>query len=283
MPDPLRTISDSDPPSRLPDRAARIEQLLLAGLDHYVAGRYEQAIDTWTRVTFLDRQHAKARAYVERARSALAEQQRESDELLHRGVDAFDRGETQIALELLTKAIDRVGPDEMASALLDRLHRLRGGVSETAPTAAPVVAERRSPEVTTGSSRPPWTFVVMGAAALVGVAAIVVAGLLIQEWSVEDRAPFEYGLVVQEEAPPVIGGADVAVVRARRLLAEDQPQAALTVLESVRFVDPSHGDVPALRAEAQRRLLTALPGVPTSITPPASAKVRSPSSSAKSP
>ena len=32
------------------DRDAKIEQLLLAGLDHYFSGRYEQAIDVWTRV-----------------------------------------------------------------------------------------------------------------------------------------------------------------------------------------------------------------------------------------
>ena len=36
------------------DRESRIEQLLLAGLDQYFAGRYEQAIDVWTRVAFLD-------------------------------------------------------------------------------------------------------------------------------------------------------------------------------------------------------------------------------------
>ena len=37
---------------------------------------YEQAIHVWTRVLFLDRGHARARAYIERARSALAERQR---------------------------------------------------------------------------------------------------------------------------------------------------------------------------------------------------------------
>ena len=68
------------------DRDAKIEQLLLVGLDHYFAARYEQAINVWTRALFLDRSHARARAYIERARSALAERQRESEELLQNGV-----------------------------------------------------------------------------------------------------------------------------------------------------------------------------------------------------
>ena len=50
---------------------------------------YEHAINVWTRALFLDRSHARARAYIERARSALAERQRESEELLQNGVAAF--------------------------------------------------------------------------------------------------------------------------------------------------------------------------------------------------
>src|SRR5690242_20881899 len=55
------------------DRDAKIEQLLLIGLDHYFAAQYQQAINVWTRALFLDRSHARARAYIERARSAMAE------------------------------------------------------------------------------------------------------------------------------------------------------------------------------------------------------------------
>src|SRR5262249_29755097 len=64
----------------LVDRDAKIEQLLLTGLDHYFAAQYQQAINVWTRALFLDRSHARARAYIERARSAMAERQREAEE-----------------------------------------------------------------------------------------------------------------------------------------------------------------------------------------------------------
>src|ERR1700736_6610500 len=75
------------------DRNAKIEELLLVGLDHYFTAQYEDAIHVWTRALFLDRSHPRARAYIERARSALAERQRESEELLQNGLAAFRRGE----------------------------------------------------------------------------------------------------------------------------------------------------------------------------------------------
>ena len=49
---------------------ARIEHLLVTGLDHYFADEFEAAINLWTRVLFLDRNHDRARAYIDRARSA---------------------------------------------------------------------------------------------------------------------------------------------------------------------------------------------------------------------
>ena len=57
---------------------------------HYFRGRFERAIDVWTRVLFLDRSHARARAYIDRARAAVAERVRESEALLHAGVEVCD-------------------------------------------------------------------------------------------------------------------------------------------------------------------------------------------------
>src|ERR1700760_425727 len=123
MSDPLRTDGSrahADVASE-PDRDAKIEQLLLVGLDHYFAARYELAINVWTRALFLDRSHARARAYIERARSALAERQREGDELLQNGVAAFQRGDAHEARRLLKQAIGTGAPTEDALAILNRL------------------------------------------------------------------------------------------------------------------------------------------------------------------
>src|SRR5437867_6081293 len=137
MSDPLRT-DGLHAQGEAADRDAKIEQLLLVGLDHYFAARYELAINVWTRALFLDRNHARARAYIERARSALAERQRESEELLHNGVAAFDRGESGEARRLLEAAISQGAPPDEALAILDRLNRL-----EQSSRLAQVEADRK--------------------------------------------------------------------------------------------------------------------------------------------
>src|SRR5437660_7352242 len=125
MSDPLRTDGsralDSAPDG---DRDAKIEQLLLAGLDHYFAAQYEQAINIWTRALFIDRNHARARAYIERARRAQAERQRESEELLHHGAVAYRRGEGREARRLLQAAVDAGAPFEDTFPMLERLNQL---------------------------------------------------------------------------------------------------------------------------------------------------------------
>src|SRR5438094_729508 len=165
MSDPLRTdgtrARDGAP---APDRDAKIEQLLLVGLDHYFAARYELAINVWTRALFLDRSHPRARAYIERARSALAERQRESEELLQKGVAAFNRGdgdEESIArarslaasghLHEALSSLDAVRPTDPQKAEADRLRAdiQRQLLALTPPPgAAPAgrdTGERRNP------------------------------------------------------------------------------------------------------------------------------------------
>src|SRR6476469_2661560 len=109
---------DSAVSSQGNDRDAKIEQLLLVGLDHYFAAQYEAAINVWTRALFLDRSHPRARAYIERARSALAERQRESEELLQKGVAAVHHGDGAEARRLLLAAIEGGAPSEEALAVL---------------------------------------------------------------------------------------------------------------------------------------------------------------------
>src|SRR5213594_2168688 len=135
------------------DRDAKIEQLLLVGLDHYFAAQYQQAINVWTRALFLDRSHARARAYIERARSALAERQRESEELLQNGVAAFHRGDGEEARRLLQAAIDGGAPSEEALAVLERLNRLETAVTPAATTRSGRALRGRVPPASPGPRR----------------------------------------------------------------------------------------------------------------------------------
>src|ERR1700730_3770748 len=121
-----RLVSDA---ASAGDRDGTPEQLRLVGLDHYCAAQYEQAINVWTRVLFLDRNHARARAYIERARRALAEPQRESGQLLQCGLAAFGRGDGDEARRLLQAAVNHGAPPDEALAVLDRLNRLERGAA----------------------------------------------------------------------------------------------------------------------------------------------------------
>ena len=117
-----------------------MESLLVEGLDRYFLGRHEEAVHIWTRVLFLDRSHPRARAYIDRARTALAERQRRSEELLHASQALLEQGRTSAARQLLTEAIAATGDDERASALRMRLDRV-----ERAQTRLPIRdADRKS-------------------------------------------------------------------------------------------------------------------------------------------
>src|SRR5262245_56543125 len=278
MSDRMRT----DPLPVEPDRDAKIEQLLLVGLDHYFASEFEQAINVWTRALFLDRSHPRARAYIDRARSALAERQRESEELLQNGVAAFQRGEADEARRLLQAAIDGGAPSEEALAVLERLNRL-----ETA--ASPIPAKRFDRLPRSGATlssaaarRSPVWRAVLGVVAL---SALLAAGAFVASRSgVDLRSVFGIrsvlaltGEFASPETPvPTAIAREVTLVlprrgemiltNARALMAGGHFREALTALDTVRPTDPQRGVADRLRAEIQQQLiaLTTLPAVPAS-------------------
>jgi hypothetical protein len=260
MSDPLRTDGsralESAPD---PHRDAKIEQLLLAGLDHYFAGQYDQAINVWTRALFFDRGHARARAYIERARSALAERQRQSDELLQTGVAAFHRGDSEEARRLLQAAIDAGAPPEDALAFLERLNRLDS--VRTKPSRS---RRGRRPftlgvERTGAGSSLRWVVV---AASVVIVGAAGVAG--VAYWNRIDwrslaawpQAPAGAPLAPPpREMPPLPRRGELALSKATRLAAGGHLRDALAALDAIRPTDAQKAAADRLRADIQRQLL----------------------------
>jgi hypothetical protein len=268
MSDPLRTDSPREPhPATEAERDAKIEQLLLAGLDHYFAGEYEQAINVWTRALFLDRSHARARAYIERARSALAEKQRQSEELLQSGVAAFERGEGDEARRLIHEAMVQGAPSDEALAVLDRLNRLEHG--QAAPAAAAAHADRapaRDAMIAPLSRRA----IIAAAAFVLAVGASVYIALNSRPaWRrlIDLPDPTAAGATTPPlaDAPlPLPRRGAIAIDRARRLMLGGRLRDALTLLEQVRPTDPEKADADQLRAEIQKQLigLAALPPPP---------------------
>jgi tetratricopeptide (TPR) repeat protein len=232
---------------------SRIEELLLAGLDHYFSGQHELAIGVWTRVLFLDRNHARARAYIERARTALAERQREGDELLHAGLAAFTRGDAGDARRLLTSAVERGARPEEAQAALERLDRL------TPPEPAPVARRR-----TLGGGMLTAERRGLSAATLLLVLAIGLASgaLFMMAWSSgalpwSEPAPVAAEVRATSEPLPVPSASEAALARASAWYQSGRLRDALAVLDGIRPGDPLRPPADELRAIIQQRLLEA--------------------------
>jgi len=272
MTDALRSDRSGESPDR--ERDARIEQLLLSGLDHYFAGQHELAISVWTRVLFLDRGHARARAYIERARSALSERQREGEELLHEGVAALNRGERAIARQLLTSAVERAPSDDQALALLHRLDRLDAA---SAPLGAPVVTrgpgvphhESTLPDARRSGSRFAW----ITTGLLAGIAIAVSGGSYL--WIAGD--PFELNVThttppsIAEDPLPVPSGCEIRLLRARGLFQKGRLREAWAELEPGDPDERHRAAMDELRSAIQRQLLAAAAQAPPSdgvVSPP---------------
>jgi hypothetical protein len=262
MSDPLR--QDESALSTETGRNTRIEELLLAGLDHYFKGQHELAINVWTRVLFLDRSHARARAYIERARSAIAERQREGEELLQTGAAAFQRGDAAGARRLLTSAVERgVSPDE-ALALLDRLDRLAPG-DESRPTGRDLRPSRRAVEPV-GTAPASGTHILT--LLLVLAIGLTLGALVMIYWnawvpvSVARTPVATSGIRAVEPPLPVPPAAEVAIARAHALQANGKLRDALAALDAIRPGDSLQPQADELRTLIQHQLLEAARATP---------------------
>jgi hypothetical protein len=267
--DPLR--SDLRPAEALagPERDARIEQLLLAGLDEYFAHRYEHAINLWTRVLFLDRQHDRARAYIERARRAQAERQRESEAALHQAVDAFHAGDVARARALVGDALDHGASLDDAHGMLDRIERLastnvpRLQGSKVAGFQGSRVPRLEAKVAVAGAAdarpRRGWSAAVLLIAAAIGVLLVGVWGLAVPEpsaWSIFSAPSSTVSRVPWTADPlPLAQASEFHLSRARAFAASGWLRDALTALDRIPLADPLRRDADRLRADVQRELL----------------------------
>ena len=258
MTDSLRSPRLSQP-ADVHEREARIEEFLLAGLDHACAEHYDLAINVWTRVLFIDRGHARARAYIERARSAIAERQRKGDELLHTGTVALDRGDARGARLLVSSAVEHGASADEALALMARIDRLESAVNATMPLAGDTISHAAAGAPAAAvprGARLKWITVgvlggvVLGAAML----AIVLQGSLTASlFGSRDQLP-----VSTLNAPlPVPSTAEVALTRGEALFARGHLHEALALLADIPEGDPHRPRADELVATIQRQLLAA--------------------------
>ena len=258
MSEPLRYEPAPTGPSSDEERDALIERLLLAGLDQYFAGKHEQAINVWTRVAFLEGPNGRARAYIERARGALAERQRRSDELVDTGVAAYHAGDLQAARDMLNRALDEGGANETALVFLQRLSRLEAAVKAPhEPVAARRLFTRARQPGSPRVDRTNWFTTIL--ASLTVVAAILTAAQPIASWLAEEVAPPALLAPRAAEALPIVRGSETLLARARELYADGRLRDALRLLDEIGIADPLRPEADRLETAVQRDLLATVP------------------------
>ena len=260
--DPLRDeslASRSSPADG--DPVVKVERLLLTGLDHYFREDHERAIDLWTRVLFLDRSHPRARAYIERARAALAERMRESEALLHSGAEALRHGKVSEARELLSSAVEHGGGRDEALTLLERLNRLEtaAGRSEELDQrrSERLPRDRRRKERDSGVRRPVRVvpLVALFVALAAGLYAVASWDRLESLFVITRPLPSVTGPVLSRSPLIVPSRADLIVSGTEQLLSEGDAREALRLLATVEPGDPRGGEADGLRGIIQRSLL----------------------------
>lgn len=236
------TSSTSAPPpapSSLPDdQAVRIDQLLTAGLDDYFASRYERAVQVWSRVFFLDRSNARARAYIERARSAIAERQRLAEA-------ATAAAEAEPPREWRS---DEAAADARAGADGSGVLVVNGALAaRLAPaTAPPVATPEAAASAATRRARIAHGVLVAAAGVLLFVAGYTVAARdRLAEWvsGVSSRRP---------SMPAEVPASTLALDAARQALAARRYDDARRALSRIPPGDPLRPDADRLLAQLQR-------------------------------
>lgn len=231
------------PPSQPPapsDRESRIDELLMAGLDEYFAGRYERAVQVWSRVYFLDRAHPRARAYIDRARGAIAERQREAEA----GVAGRDESLESRDATLLRLADAGTPPPAVVGSLAAQPRPAAD--PDDLPSAAASIPRVRSQRA--GHIAHALLFVVAGV--LLFVAGYMVAARDdLAEWWL-GRTPA--AAAVREV--PAAAPAEVSVNLARQHMAAGRFQEARRALDAIAVDDPLRKQADALLAELRQML-----------------------------
>ena len=261
--EPLRTEPTDPGPLSEADRAARIEQLLLSGLDHYFGGNYEQAINVWTRVAFLERGHGRARAYIERARSALAERQRESEECLHQGIAAYQAGDLQRARDLLTRAVEQGGANEIALVFLQRLGHLDAVTAPPRERTATRPTPARRHAMAGLTRRTDW--LTTGAASVAITALILLGALRTASWLRESPVEVRAGDAAARDPLPIVRDGERRIDRAQALRKSGRLHEALRELDLIELGDPLRPEADRLRSEIQRWLLSGARAAPGAV------------------
>lgn len=128
-------MSSSEPMAALDTESEqRIQELLAEGQTAFGEGRYQSAIDAWSRIFLVDIDHQEASRRIELARKLKAEVERQVEELYHEGVSQVESGNFDGARENFTKVLEMESSHLAAQEYLDKLE---AGALEPPPDEEP--------------------------------------------------------------------------------------------------------------------------------------------------
>jgi tetratricopeptide (TPR) repeat protein len=132
------TVLSGDAASRrlAPAEAQKVAQYLAEGKAHFEAGRYQDAIDAWTRIFIVDEENQEAQALIDQARERMGAHQEEIEHLLTEGIGAFNSGEYERARSLLERILAVFPSHREAQYYLDRLEEMKNAPPPAPPPAA---------------------------------------------------------------------------------------------------------------------------------------------------
>lgn len=148
-PPPLAEGDDDDETST----ERRIERLLAEGQEAFEARRYQDAIDSWSRIFLIDIDHREANRRIEEARRLKAEEERQVEELYHEAMSFWELGSTAKARQAFERVLARDPHHLAAREYLERIERgdmpeirLDEPEPEPAPRATPVADAASAPQ-----------------------------------------------------------------------------------------------------------------------------------------
>ncbi|MEW5764640.1 MAG: tetratricopeptide repeat protein [Acidobacteriota bacterium] len=100
-----RTTLSAGARALAPAEAVKVQEYLQEGQRHYDAGRYQDAIDVWTRVFIVDEDNREAQERIDRAKGMVNAHQGEIEHYLTEGIAAFNSGEFPRAKVMLEKIL----------------------------------------------------------------------------------------------------------------------------------------------------------------------------------
>lgn len=249
--------------------ADRIERLLAEGQEAFDAQRYQDAIDSWSRIFLIDIDHGEANRRIEEARRLKAEDERRVEELYHEALSLWELGNTVKARKTFQRVLDQ-DPHHLAAR--EHIERIdRGETPETpgdvapaaeAPTAeaeTDVLTEPEAPSLTPTTLRrsaprrearpeaapppPARRFPGLPRPAFWIIGAIVLLGVLAAAWMLYSRRD---GLFPNSGAKTE--AADV-LAAAQALQEQGETAKAIARLRAVPPSHPQHAEAQALIAQ----------------------------------